>query len=515
MTAPEAARRGDWPACLSALLTTWRDVRDPSLAALVERVSAKIPMKPVAGTLADATARIATATATDVPAILAYALTAMRTNPSAYGLVLVLAKRSQPDPRIATALARIIEDPPRVEFKRNGMGGLQDDVVEALHRIDDPRYYDTLRAAYDRTSGTRTRKHKRALAALATVIRELRDREAPALEDVDALVAAIDAELTRSTPLQRARTQGASELLAAIHDNPTDVGLRQVYADLLQESGDPHGEFIGLQCGRPDDGPASKRERELFKAYSRTWLGDIEPIIKKKGLVYRRGFVACLSEGLKYTKHAPLFASSVWCTVEELELDIWNETATKFLCDPRWKALRKVYGLYHSTFESLRGKTLPWTALGLRYARTDNWAIAVDVLPDVIELDISQNLARDHLPAIAKTALVDRIRKIRASLATPEDLTAMIPSTITLELVGGYSFPSDPDGESVEITGTRAVLVHHGQKLDLRFAMRVLAAVPRLTSIALRAPAKARVDDARWQEFTKALARHDLTLARP
>jgi uncharacterized protein (TIGR02996 family) len=515
--AREAARRADWPACLSALLATWREVPDPALAVLIERVSSKISSNPITGGLPAAEERIATATDVDVPAILDYALTEMRTFPRAYGAAVLLARRPR-DPRIAAALARIIEDPPFVEFKRNHQGGLQGDVVEALHRIDDPRFHALLRTALAHLDGNRTRKHKRALVALAAIVRELPEQPPPELEGIDGLVRDVEAELAQSTPVQRTRSTNATELLAAIHDNPLDVGLRQVYADVLQETGDPHGEFIGLQCGRTDGAAPSKRERELVKAYGRKWLGDIEPIIRKQGVVYRRGFVACVREGMKYTKHLPLFESLAWTTVEELELEIWDESATKFLCDPRWKSLRKVYGLYHSTFESLRGCTLPWTALGIRYARPDNWAIAADVLPDLVEIDLANNtVARDHLPAITSTPLATRVRKIRAGSApgSAGELAAMVPATTALELVGGYSFPGEPDGESVVVTGTRAVLVHHGQKLDLRFAMRVLGELPRLSAIELRTPAKARVDDARWADFQKSLARHGLTLERP
>jgi uncharacterized protein (TIGR02996 family) len=67
----------------------------------------------------------------------------------------------------------------------------------------------------------------------------------------------------------------AAEFLAAICANPNDDTTRLVYADWLQENGQPErAEFIRLQCEiernpsflAPEDDPLRRRERELWNA---------------------------------------------------------------------------------------------------------------------------------------------------------------------------------------------------------------------------------------------------------
>ena len=60
---------------------------------------------------------------------------------------------------------------------------------------------------------------------------------------------------TRSTTAPRsvrraANRAGETELLAEIYAAPDDDAPRLVYADWLQERGDPRGEFIALQLER-------------------------------------------------------------------------------------------------------------------------------------------------------------------------------------------------------------------------------------------------------------------------
>jgi uncharacterized protein (TIGR02996 family) len=68
--------------------------------------------------------------------------------------------------------------------------------------------------------------------------------------------------------------------LQAIHDNPDDDTLRLVYADWLEEQGDPQAELIRVQCrlarldaDDPERGELDTREREMLKRHSRDWLG--------------------------------------------------------------------------------------------------------------------------------------------------------------------------------------------------------------------------------------------------
>src|SRR5262245_33042590 len=71
--------------------------------------------------------------------------------------------------------------------------------------------------------------------------------------------------------------------LQAIFENPTDDGARLVFADWLEEQGDPRGEFIRLQIERQRqptadaDGlrPFVRREDELLAAHGRLWRREL------------------------------------------------------------------------------------------------------------------------------------------------------------------------------------------------------------------------------------------------
>ena len=61
---------------------------------------------------------------------------------------------------------------------------------------------------------------------------------------------------------------GGTELLEAVYAAPDDDGRRLVYADWLQEHGDPRGELIVLQFERRTREPSAKamaRERRIVR----------------------------------------------------------------------------------------------------------------------------------------------------------------------------------------------------------------------------------------------------------
>src|SRR5262245_7506119 len=88
-------------------------------------------------------------------------------------------------------------------------------------------------------------------------------------------------------------------LLAAILENPADDGVRLVYADWLDDNGQPdRAEFIRLQCQLAPldkDDPAREglegREAALLAAHRDEWLVDLPAWARKKP-TFRRGLVA-------------------------------------------------------------------------------------------------------------------------------------------------------------------------------------------------------------------------------
>lgn len=69
-------------------------------------------------------------------------------------------------------------------------------------------------------------------------------------------------------------TQHERSLLAAIAADPDDDEPRIVYADWLQQQGDPRGELIAVQCAvaRRRSPALAARERELLERYEVEWL---------------------------------------------------------------------------------------------------------------------------------------------------------------------------------------------------------------------------------------------------
>jgi uncharacterized protein (TIGR02996 family) len=70
----------------------------------------------------------------------------------------------------------------------------------------------------------------------------------------------------------------ADAFLQAIRENPADDGPRLIYADWLEERGDPRAEFIRVECELarlPGDDPHRhelwKRDVELILAYKEVW----------------------------------------------------------------------------------------------------------------------------------------------------------------------------------------------------------------------------------------------------
>lgn len=89
-----------------------------------------------------------------------------------------------------------------------------------------------------------------------------------------------------------------------IREHPEDDAPRLVYADWLDEQGDPRGEFIRIQCelahvpcrdtARVDMGRFVKlveRERSLLHAFQEKWLDSLRDFQVRK-FQFRRGFLA-------------------------------------------------------------------------------------------------------------------------------------------------------------------------------------------------------------------------------
>jgi uncharacterized protein (TIGR02996 family) len=74
-------------------------------------------------------------------------------------------------------------------------------------------------------------------------------------------------------------------LLQAVLDDPDDLDCRLVYADALQDLGDPRGEFIAHHIAGRDEA------RALLKKHGKEWTAFLRPAVSRSGLRFVNGFI--------------------------------------------------------------------------------------------------------------------------------------------------------------------------------------------------------------------------------
>jgi uncharacterized protein (TIGR02996 family) len=103
--------------------------------------------------------------------------------------------------------------------------------------------------------------------------------------------------------------------LEAIREDPDDDAVRLIFADWLEERGDPRGEFIRVQCalaGMPDEDERRKaleaRAERLLRQHEPRWVGPLASRVNS--YTFRRGFVEEITlSAAAFLRHAPsLFA---------------------------------------------------------------------------------------------------------------------------------------------------------------------------------------------------------------
>jgi uncharacterized protein (TIGR02996 family) len=86
----------------------------------------------------------------------------------------------------------------------------------------------------------------------------------------------------------------AESFQRALVESPRDLALWLVYADYLEEQGDPRGEFMKVQIAledearsKPERDALRQREAELLAAHQREWLGALAPLVLDAEPFYR------------------------------------------------------------------------------------------------------------------------------------------------------------------------------------------------------------------------------------
>lgn len=137
--------------------------------------------------------------------------------------------------------------------------------------------------------------------------------------------------------------------------DPGDAALRAVWADALQERGDPRGELIALQLQPPPLTAAQdKRLRSLIAKHRVEWLGELDPIVQRReGLVFDRGVLAeCQIQVKSVPALARAIGSPLWSTLRQIwfcDKFAWDPRIVPLLVHPVLRELRSIVciGMHH------------------------------------------------------------------------------------------------------------------------------------------------------------------------
>lgn len=314
------------------------------------------------------------------------------------------ARKAGPDPRVSRALEQLLTDVP---WTADSSKPVWREAFELAAALKDPRWVSLAEAL------PKQWKFRAPMAAwmgsqLKKAVAPLAKKPAPALsaEHLKAVKA-----LHALVPKKPAAPDGkdAASLLAAVFATPDDDAPRRVFADFLQEQGDPRGEFITLQLAAKPE--TSKREKELLKAHGKHWL---DGIAIARDVEFRRGFLSKVKVTFRNQGDAEKYgALPAWATVEQLELSSANNAndqhvAGQTIPEPA-VSLQRIEGLNGFGIENLCARKTPLPALTAieGYLReVQQWRALLDskLFPNLREVALSgvdpawlqKNPAPDH-----------------------------------------------------------------------------------------------------------------------
>lgn len=342
-----ALERGDHAEALEHALEAWRDCRREQLAIVIERLSAKVASTRTrpGGKGVDAKQKAWIALAKkrdpgDLELLLATLADVRKAKPIEARLATLEGRR---DPRIAKAMHAFLQHPPIPGA--TGIPAVEKALALVIETAD-PRSSNAFRELISHVGtaggGMATWGLRNRLALAGAQLRTALDAAPTGIAAREQkLLDAIERKLEDKSTARR--DLDPKELFAAVYANPADDQARSVLADLLQERSDPRGELIALQLARAAGGKRSKRETELLAAHGREWLGPIEPVVLKSGLVYERGFLAkcgVRSDGIQNA--SDLIDCPEWRTVTDIDVRSWAHPRSLLEAIPFLRVVRGV-----------------------------------------------------------------------------------------------------------------------------------------------------------------------------
>jgi uncharacterized protein (TIGR02996 family) len=426
-----AFRAGKRRRLLEVLVEAWRGVRAVEIAEVIDQVSREVVVGPIPGKTREERGALWSALerqrrVEDVPRLVAGVVDCLRKD--AEERVRRIAQWAI-DPRASAILVRLIESPP------NGYRGWNAQrfwraVVDWIADIKDLRALGELEAlatAYREARGSMINEYLPAM--LDSAIAQIKRAESAAIDqEWRAVLDAIRAP---------AADRSAERLIAQVYREPDDLELRAVLGDLLQAQGDPRGEFIALQLSERTT-RGKKRERELVREHGRAWLGGIEPVIHKAGVLFEGGFLAKARAGIRDSRRSEAAVGRPeWATVHTLDVEPWeHESVASLVGHENMRSLRDLRGARASVFAIAR--TMIIESLGLRFSSPEIVPAIVECqsLPKLRRLDLGSSWIEPHQLEIWASAIGSKLEELAIrAIHTPIDwiLTAQTIDAPALE----------------------------------------------------------------------------------
>jgi uncharacterized protein (TIGR02996 family) len=438
--AADALDAGAQDAALAAILDAWRVTRDPRIATLVDRIAEPISRPRIEHDRLPDRSRAWLEIArdkdpADVGRLLAASWPGTWTEAARWMRALL---RFPPDPRIAMALAEQIA----LQRYRTPMASrYYSPLYDALVELGDVRTIPLLETEIARLPPLAVANAFRVEAA---TIARIRTRDRPPLDDAASQqLERLESRFAADARDDAARARSRADFLTAIYADPDDMALRQVFADWLQERGDPRGELIALQLAGDRTPAVRRREAKLLSDHGSAWAGILDRVLRKQDRVWDAGFV--VGGVLAFDSRRPQLPAGVedpaCATLRELELpyELRDEALTARLLDLPWaRRLRVLRWISpRAALFVLRGAPRPHLR-ELRVAITpadDDLRAALrdsDAVPNLEHLRLSFAGDWSELPDLAW--LRGRRLQRLTTHGNPEDLAAWLARTEGLDV---------------------------------------------------------------------------------
>jgi hypothetical protein len=339
---------------LALLVDAWREEPDPVVAEAAVRLDRLEQRAAMMGSTDDRMQAWRALVAEGSTRSLGEAIGAFPFGTIDLGLEQLEALAATPDPRFGDRIARLLIDPPYRSPKARSFWRR---AADAVVRMGDAR---AARLLLERRS---VAEREFAAPMNAWVAADL-DAAIPKALAARGVVPADDPLLLALRPhvAGSVAEQEVADWFRAVYESPFDDDLRRVLADRLLVAEDERGEFINLQLAQGDATKASrKREKELAERFGRRWLGALDPVLLKTGIVFSRGFLdSCHLKAKSKPALEKVIGASDWSTVRSITEESMSWTlsplVTKLFLHPILRSLRVLGG--RCSVELFRGLCL-------------------------------------------------------------------------------------------------------------------------------------------------------------